>query len=231
MNVVIFGATGMVGSGVLLECVDDARVESVLVVGRSSCEITHPKLREIIHRDFFDFSDIEPILASYDTCFFCLGVSAAGLSEAEYHRLTYELTMAAAETLVASNPEYTFCYVSGAGTDSTERGRFMWARVKGKTENRLLTMPFKAAFMFRPAFIQPLKGVRSKTRLYRIFYVFTGPIFPLLRRLFPPYVTTTETVGRAMIEVAATGYAKRRIENRDINTLVTAVRRPLTKAS
>ena len=231
MNVVICGATGMVGSGVLLECLDDARVESVLVVGRNSCGMTHSKLREIIHRNFFDFSDIEPILASYDTCFFCLGVSAAGLSEAEYHRLTFELTMAAAETLVASNPEYTFCYVSGAGTDSTGRGRFMWARVKGKTENRLLEMPFKAAFMFRPAFIQPLKGVRSKTRLYQVFYTFTNPIVPVLRRLFPPYVTTTETLGRAMIEVAATGYAKRVIENRDINMLGMALRNPLTKAN
>ncbi len=222
MNVVIFGATGMVGSGVLQECLDDERVESVLVVGRSSCGITHTKLREVIHRNFFGFSEIERILASYDTCFFCLGVSAAGLSEKEYHRLTFELTLAAAETLVASNPDYTFCYVSGTGTDSTERGRFMWARVKGKTENHLLTMSFKAAFMFRPAFIQPLKGVRSKTKLYQVFYTLTGPVFPLLRRLFPQYVTTTETLGRAMIQVAAEGHSKRVIENRDINALMLA---------
>lgn len=222
MRIVLFGATGMVGSGVLLECLDDARVESLLVVGRSSCGMAHPKLREIVHGDFFDFSAIERELTGHDACFFCLGVSATGLSEDEYHRLTFDLTIAAARVLAERNPTLRFCYVSGAGTDSSERGRFMWARVKGKTENHLLEMPFKAAYMFRPAFIQPLKGVRSKTKVYQVLYAVTGPIFPLLRRVLPRFVTTTEAVGRAMIEVAAAGYPKPILENRDINALMAA---------
>jgi uncharacterized protein YbjT (DUF2867 family) len=219
MKVILFGATGMVGSGVLKECLADARVLSVLVVGRSTCGMTHPKVHEIIRADFFDYADIKADLAGYDACLFCLGVSAARLNEKQYHRLTYELTVATAKAIVALNPTLTFCYVSGAGTDSTERGRFMWARVKGKTENHLLRLPFKAAFMFRPGFIQPLKGVRSKTKLYQAIYTLVGPLYPLLRRLAPKYVTTTENVGRAMIRVAASGYSKRIIESHDINEL------------
>jgi len=214
----VFGATGMVGAGVLTECLDDSRVASVLVIGRQPCGVVHPKVREIIRADFFDWRDAEADLRGWDACFFCLGVSSAGMKEAAYHRVTYELTVAAAEALAASNPRLTFCYVSGEGTDGTERGRMTWARVKGKTENRLLGMAFRA-YAFRPGYIQPLKGVRSKTRLYQAFYDVLGPLYPLLKRLLPGHVTTTENVGRAMIRVAASGYGKRVLENRDINVL------------
>ena len=149
MKVIMFGATGMVGAGVLIECLEDPRVGSILVIGRHSVGISHPNLRELIRTDFFDYSDLRGDLSGYDACFFCLGVSVAGMSEPAYHRLTYELTMAAAGALVAVSPGITFCYVSGEGTDSTERGRVRWGRVKGKTENHLLRLPFKA-FMFRP---------------------------------------------------------------------------------
>jgi uncharacterized protein YbjT (DUF2867 family) len=218
MKVAIFGASGMVGAGVLLECVEDPRVEAILVVGRSSCGVTHPKLREILHRDFFDYGPIQSELADRDACFFCLGVSSVGMSEELYRHLTYDLTIAAATAMVSVNSQLTLCYVSGAGTDSTERGRVRWARVKGKTENALLGMPFKAAFMFRPAFIQPLKGVRSKTAWYQAVYTAIGALYPLLRRL-PRYVTTTENMGRAMIQAAAAGYPKRILESDDINRL------------
>lgn len=219
MKVVIFGASGMVGAGVLHECLDDERVGSVLVIGRSPCGVTHERLREILREDFFDYSDIQAELAGHDACFFCLGVSAAGRTEDDYHRLTFDLTVAAAEALRAASPDVTFCYVSGQGTDSSEKGRFMWARIKGKTENHLLAMPFKQSFMFRPGFIQPLKGVRSKTKLYQALYTVSGPAFPLLRRLVPNAVTTTENVGRAMIEVVLHGSSKRVLETRDINRL------------
>jgi uncharacterized protein YbjT (DUF2867 family) len=208
----------MVGAGVLTECLDDPRVRSVLVVGRKPCGVAHSKIREIIRSDFFDYSDARAALKGYDACFFCLGVSSAGMTEAAYHRLTYELTLSAAGVLADLNPGLTFCYVSGEGTDSTERGRFMWARVKGKTENHLLRMPFKA-YMFRPGFIQPLKGVRSKTRLYQAMYDVLAPLYPLLKRLAPNHLTTTENMGRAMIQAAASGYSKHVLENPDINTL------------
>lgn len=216
MNVVVFGATGMVGSGVLLECLADPRVESVLVVGRSPCGVTHPKLRERLRSDFFDYGDVGEALTGFDACFFCLGVSSAGMEESAYHRVTYDLTIAAAEALAARNPGMTLCYVSGEGTDGTERGRFMWARVKGKTENHLLRMPIRA-YMFRPGFILPLEGVRSKTRLYQAVYAMMGPLYPLLKRIFPTHMTTTENVGRAMIRVAAGGWPKRILANRDID--------------
>ena len=219
MKVIIFGATGMVGRGVLLECLDHPEVSAILAVGRSSCGIDHPKLRELLHQDFFDYSPIESDLTGYDACSFCLGVSAAGMSEEQYHRLTYELTLSAAGTLVRLNPSMTFCYVSGAGTDSSESGRMMWARVKGKTENHLLQLPFKAAYMFRPGYIQPLKGIRSKTKLYQTFYTLARPLYPTLKTLFPGFVTTTEKVGVAMIKVALHGYPQPLLENRDINAL------------
>ncbi len=208
----------MVGAGVLMECLEDPRVRSVLVVGRNPCGVVHPKLREHIRSDFYDYSDATADLKGQDACFFCLGVSAAGMDEAAYLHVTYDLTLAAARALISLNPGLTFCYVSGEGTDSSERGRFMWARVKGKTENHLLRMPFRA-YVFRPGFIQPLNGVRSKTRLYQAFYNVLGPLFPLLRRLLPSHVTTTINVGRAMIEAAASGYSKHVLENRDINEL------------
>lgn len=222
MNVVLFGATGMVGGGVLQECLVDPRVSSVLVVGRSSCGQTHPKLHEVLHADFFDYAAIQPRFADRDACFFCLGVSAAGKDEVTYRHLTYDLTLAAARAMAAANGRMTFCYVSGAGTDSTERGRMMWARVKGATENALLRLPFRAAFMLRPGFIQPLKGVKSRTPAYRAAYAVFAPLFPLLRRLAPRYVTTTAAVGRAMIALAIHGYAKPILEPEDINRLAEA---------
>jgi uncharacterized protein YbjT (DUF2867 family) len=219
VRVALFGASGMVGGGVLLECLDDARVESVLVVGRRNCGIRHPKLTEVLHEDFFDYTPIQSRFAALDACFFCLGVSAAGKSEDEYSRLTHDLTLAAARSMVAVNPHLVFCYVSGAGTDSTERGRVMWARVKGRTENALLDMPFKAAYMLRPGFIQPMRGVRSRTALYRAVYVVLAPLFPLLRGVFSRSVTTSVNVGRAMIRLAANGEARKILGPEDINRL------------
>ena len=220
MNVIVFGATGMIGRGVLIECLEDPRVRSVLAIGRRACGLRHTKLRELIRSDLFDYRDATDDLQGYDACFFCLGVSATGMSEAAYRRVTYDLTIAAASALAGLNPRLTFCYFSGQGTDSTERGRLMWARVKGATENRLLKVFPKSGYMFRPGFIQPLKGARSSVRLYRLFYLVTAPLFPVLRRLFPRYVTTTVNVGQAMIRVAADGYSKPILETHDINWLV-----------
>jgi uncharacterized protein YbjT (DUF2867 family) len=226
MKIVLFGATGMVGQGVLRECLLDPDVEAVLAVGRGVTGQQHPKLREIRHEDLTDFSAIEGQLAGYDACFFCLGISASGLKEEDYHHITYDFTMAAAETLIRVSPGMTFIYVSGAGTDSTERGRWMWARVKGKTENALLRLPFKASYMFRPGYIQPLHGIVSKTRLYRIIYAVVGPLFPVWRRLLPKHVITTEDVGRSMLEVAKHGAGKRVLDNEDLGALSRAYARP-----
>lgn len=219
MNVLLFGATGMVGQGVLRECLLDPRVARVLVIGRSSLGQQHPKLREIVRQNLFDLSGLEADLATADACLFCLGVSAAGMSETAYTRVTYDLTLSVAETLVRINPAMTFIYVSGMGTDSMERGRTMWARVKGRTENALLRLPFRAAYMFRPAAIIPQHGITSRTRWYRWLYAAARPLWPLVRRLAPDYVTTTERVGQAMINVAAGGAPRRVIENPDINRL------------
>jgi uncharacterized protein YbjT (DUF2867 family) len=217
MKVILFGATGMVGQGVLRECLLASEVESVLAVGRSPTGQRHAKLREIVHDNFLDFSGIESRLAGYDACFFCLGVTSVGLSEERYRHLTYDITMAAAATLARLNPGMVFTYVTGAGTDSTEQGRVMWARVKGKTENDLLKLPFKAAYMFRPAGIQPLHGIKSKTAWYQAIYVAAAPLLTLLNRVAPKYMTTTEQVGRAMIKVAKHGYPKPVLESEDIN--------------
>ena len=222
MKVVLFGATGMVGSGVLTECRADSRIRSVLAIGRSPSGVDHQKVRELIRSDFFNYEDIRGELIGVNACFFCLGVSSVGMDEATYHRLTYELTIAAARALAEYSPGLTFCYVSGEGTDTSERGRQMWARVKGKTENELLRMPHLNAYMFRPGYIHPLKGVRSKTRVYQAFYSVMGPFYPVLQKLFPTHVTTTENVGRAMIEVSMQGYGKRILENDDINGLAAA---------
>jgi uncharacterized protein YbjT (DUF2867 family) len=215
MHVVIFGASGMVGDGVLLECLDDPRVASVLVVGRSSCGRTHAKLTEILHADFYDYTAIQSRFAGLDACFFTLGTSAAGKDEATYRHITYDLTLAAARAMVS--PRLTFCYVSGASTDSSERGRMMWARVKGATENALLRMPFKAAYMLRPGAILPLRGVRSKTPAYQFFYTVLAPVLPFLRRIAPGRITTTVAVGRAMIALALHGYAKPILDPEDID--------------
>jgi uncharacterized protein YbjT (DUF2867 family) len=217
MKVILFGATGMVGQGCLRECLLDPDVESVLAVGRSPTGQQHAKLREIMHDNFFDFSGLESQLTGFDACFFCLGVSSVGISEERYRHLTYDLTLAAATTLAKVNPGMVFIYVTGRGTDSTERGSLMWARVKGKTENDLLKLPFKAAYMFRPAGIQPLHGIKSKTAWVQAVYVVAAPVLTLLNRVAPKYVTTTEQVGRAMIKVAKDGYPRPVLESEDIS--------------
>ena len=217
MRVILFGATGMVGQGVLRECLLDAGVERVLIVVRSPAGLQNAKLAEIVHDNFTNYSAIEPRLAGFDACFFCLGVSSVGMNEERYRHLTYDITLAAGRTLARLNPDMTFVYVSGAGTDSTERDRVMWARVKGRTENDLLRLPFKAAYMFRPGAIQPLHGVRSRTAWVQGVYMATAPLLSLLYRLAPKYVTTTEQMGRSMIRVARDGYPKRILESEDIN--------------
>lgn len=219
MKVMLFGATGMVGQGVLGECLRDPDVERVLAVGRSPTGQHDAKLDELTHQNFLDYSAVESRLSGYDACFFCLGVTSVGLTEERYRHLTYDITMAAATTLAKLNPQMVFVYVTGRGTDSTEQGRLMWARVKGKTENDLLKLPFKAAYMFRPAGIQPLHGVRSKTAWYQAAYTVAAPLLTLLNRIAPNYMTTTEQVGRAMIAVARNGYPKPVLESEDINRL------------
>jgi uncharacterized protein YbjT (DUF2867 family) len=219
MKVILFGATGMVGQGVLRECLLDASIESVLVIGRSRTWRQHAKLHEILHDNFMDFSAIESELKGYDACFFCLGVSSVGMDAERYRHLTYDITLAAAQTLVTLNPGMVFIYVTGRSTDSTEQGPVRWARVKGKTENDLLKLPFKAAYMFRPAGIQPLHGVRSKTSWVQAIYVVAAPLLSYLARTAPKYMTTSEQLGRAMIEVARDGYLKPVLESEDINAI------------
>lgn len=216
MKIILFGGTGMVGQGVLRECLLDPDVEKVLSIGRSRLKQVDAKIEEIIQRNLFDLSNLESRLVGYDACFFTLGVSAFGMTEADYTHLTYDLTLSIATMLARINPAMTFIYVSGAGTNSSEIGRVMWARVKGRTENALLRLPFRRAYMFRPGFIQPLHGITSKTGWYRAIYAVLAPLSPLLSR-FPGYVTTTEQVGRAMLAVAKKGYPKRVLESADVN--------------
>ncbi|MGH8804497.1 MAG: epimerase [Polaromonas sp.] len=219
MNILIFGATGMVGRGVLRECLLASDVERVQTVGRTPVGQADPKLRDLVHADLFNYGAVEPELRGFDACFFCLGVSSAGMTEAQYTRLSYDLTLAAAQTLSRLNPGMTFVYVSGAGTDGTEKGSIMWARVKGRTENALLRLPFKAVYLFRPGVIQPLHGARSKTGSYRILYGLLKPVLPLLRTVMPKLIVTTESVGRAMLAVARNGAAKPVLEVGDIAAL------------
>jgi uncharacterized protein YbjT (DUF2867 family) len=219
VKVILLGATGMVGQGVLRECLLDPEVKSVLTVGRNATAKRHEKLHELVHQDLSDLSAVEGKLSGYDACFFCLGVSSAGMKEEAYRRVTYDLTISVARILSRLNPGMTFIYLSGAGTDSTERGRAMWARVKGKTENALLQMPFKAVYMFRPAYIQPLHGIRTKTKWYGAVYALLGPLYPIWKLLFPKYVTTTECIGRAMLNVAKRGAPKSVLVNQDINNV------------
>jgi len=225
MRVILFGATGMVGQGVLRECLLDADVERVLAPLRKAGALAarvgdvdvaaSGKLRELVVEDFYNFAGVEGEFAGYDACFFCLGVSSSGMKEAEYRRLTYDLTMAAASAVLKANPAgMTFVYVSGAGTDT--KGRMMWARVKGETEDALLGMGFEAAYMFRPGGIVPMHGIRSKAAIYQAVYTALGPLLPLLLRMFPRQLTTTEQMGRAMLRVAKSGYAKRVLEPADI---------------
>jgi uncharacterized protein YbjT (DUF2867 family) len=219
MKVLIFGATGMVGQGVLRECLRAQDVERVVTVGRTPTGAQDPKLREIVHSDLSNLGAIESELHGFDACFFLLGVSAAGMSETEYTRISYGFTLAAAEMLSSLNPGMTFTYVSGVGTDSTEKGRIMWARVKGRTENALLRLPLKA-FIFRPGIIQPLDGIQSKTRAYRVLYTLAKPLLPLLRRMLPNQVLTTREIGQAMLAVARSGSGKRILETVDIRALL-----------
>jgi uncharacterized protein YbjT (DUF2867 family) len=215
MKVLIFGATGMVGRGALLECTRTPDVELVVTVGRTATGINDGKVREIVLPDLLNYSGIEGHLAGFDACFFCLGVASAGMSEADYSRVTYQYTMVAAQILSRINPGMTFVFVSGSGTDSSEKGGAMWARVKGRTENALLKLPLKA-YMFRPGFIEPMDGIQSKTPMYRKLYTVLGPLFPLLRRMFPNLVLSTRQIGQAMLNVARRGYAKHVLEARDI---------------
>ena len=209
----------MVGQGVLRECLLDPNVTEVLSIARSAVHQQNPKLRELILPDIANLAGNEPELTGYDACFFCTGVSSVGMSEEKYTALTYDLTLSFARTIAPLNPQMTFIYVSGASTDSTEKGRTMWARVKGRTENALLRLPFKAAYMFRPGFIQPLHGIRSKTRLYQLIYNLIAPLTLHLKDRLPKYITTTEQIGRAMLAVARNGYPKTILDPEDINRL------------
>lgn len=209
----------MVGKGVLLECLDSDKVESVLVVNRRPLGLKHGKLTEIIHKDFYDLTNIEDEFKGYNTCYFCMGVSSFRMSEADYTRLTYELTLNFAKTVLNENPDMIFTYVSGVGTDSGEKSKTMWARVKGKTENDLLAMPFKDAYMFRPGYIQPMKGIKSATKLYNALYVVFKPLYPIFKLITPNAVTSTVQLGHAMINVATDGYKTKILHAKDINLI------------
>lgn len=202
----------MVGEGVLRRALEHPDVESVLVIGRRPCGVKHPKMKELIHSDFYDYSAIEAQLIGYNACFFCLGVSSVGMKEADYRRVTFDLTMQAAKTLSRLDPDMTFCYITGAGTDSTEQGRVMWARVKGMTENRLQELPFKTVHLFRPGFIKPLKGQKDAHMISRI----AGALYPLLRVIVPKYICTMEELAGAMIRAVGSDHPRRVLENSDI---------------
>jgi uncharacterized protein YbjT (DUF2867 family) len=221
VRAIITGSTGMVGEGVLHECLQHAEVESVLVINRKPCGVSHPNLKEIIHGDFFDLSPIESRLTGYNACFFCLGVSSVGMKQAEYYKISYTLTMNVAETLSRLNKEMTFCYVSGAGTDGTEKGRMMWARVKGKTENELMKLPFKAAYAFRPAFMLPTKGLKNALPYYK----YVTWLYPVLHPLFPNYFHTLKELGLAMINSVVSGSGKKVLEAKDIAILAKGTRK------
>ena len=217
MKVIITGATGMIGKGVLLECIDDSRVDQILVINRHPIEIKHPKIKEILHQDFKEFNSIKNELKGYDACFHCMGVSSVGMNEEKYTELTYSISLALATTLHNANPSMMITYVSGVGTDSTENGKTMWARVKGKTENSLLNMGFKDAYMFRPGAILPERGIQSKTKLYNIMYIIARPFFPLLKRM--KSVTTTTKMGKAMINLYDHPQELKHLEGADINAI------------
>ncbi len=219
MKILILGATGMLGHGVLQECLAADDVQQVVTLGRSSVSLRHAKLLDLVQPNLFDLAAIESQLTAFDVCFFCLGVSAYGMSEADYSHLTYDLTVSVAKTLSRLNPQMTFIYVSGEGSDSSEQGKSMWARVKGRTENALLQLPFKAVYLFRPGIIQPVHGMHSKTRIYRLFYKVMQPLLPILRHLFPDSVLTTKVVGQAMLNAARKGSGKQVINSKGINQL------------
>ena len=221
MKVILFGATGMVGQGVLRECLLDPDVEGVLAITRAPLEQKHEKLRVLVHQDFTDYTAIESELWGYDACFFCLGITSVGMTEEAYNRVTHDFTVAAAKAVLARNPGMTFVFVSGAGTDAGSRT--MWSRIKGKAENAILAMPFKGKYIFRPGVIQPLHGITSRTRAYRVLYAVFRPLVPLLKALFPNSITTTERVGRAMLAVAKHGSEKKILTNADINAVAQAL--------
>jgi hypothetical protein len=212
IRAIITGTTGMVGEGVLHECLQHPDVEQVLVINRKPCGVSHPKLKEILHNDFYNVISIESELINYNACYFCLGVTSVGLKEPEYHKLTYDLTMNIAQTLSRLNPTMTFCYVSGASTDSTEKGKSMWARVKGKTENDLMKLPFKKVYAFRPGYMQPTKGMKNTLKYYGVM----SWAYPLLKALFPKFVCTLREVGLAMINTVNKGPEKSVLEVTDI---------------
>ncbi|HYQ58263.1 MAG TPA: NAD-dependent epimerase/dehydratase family protein [Draconibacterium sp.] len=216
MNVIVTGATGMVGKGVLLECLDHKAVEKVLVVGRNRVDVSHPKLKELVHKDFSDFSNVKAQLAGFDACFLCMGISSVGIKESDFKKITYDYTLALARELVQINPEMTITYVSGEGTDSSEKGRIMWARVKGKTENDILKLGFKQAFMFRPGFIIPLRGIKSRTKAYQFVYDYFMWLVRLFKALAPNAVVNTTQLGEAMINCVVDGYHTPILKPKDI---------------
>jgi len=218
-KVIITGATGMVGKGILLECLDHETIDEVLFIGRSPLGMKHPKLKELIHKDFADFSDVKDQLKYYDACFFSLGISAAGLNEEDYTRITYTFTLSLAKTLFELKPDMTFNYVSGQGTDSTEKGRMMWARVKGKTENDLLNMGFKGAYMFRPGMIIPREGIKSRTKSYQFMYDYFMWLVKSIKAISPNSVVSTTQIGLAMINSILKGYDKKVLTPKDMIVL------------
>jgi hypothetical protein len=215
IKAIVTGVTGMVGEGVVHECLLHPDVEQVLVIGRKPCGMSHPKLKEIIHKDFFNFSAIASQLSGYNACFFCLGVSSVGLSEEEYMKMTHTLTLHVASTLSKLNPDMTFCYVSGAGTDSTEKGKMMWARVKGKTENDLMKLPFKKVYNFRPGFMTPIPGLKNALKSY----AYLGWLIPIVKLFSPNLGTTLKEQAMAMINAALKGYEKQVLEVKDVRIL------------
>jgi len=219
MKVILFGATGMLGQAVLRESLLDPDITQVQSIGRNRTGLLDPKFNEVIVKDLLDYTSVEKELVGFDACFFCLGTSSAGKNEAEYTRITHDFTLAAAETLSRLNPQMTFVYISGEGADSSEKSKTMWARVRGKTENDLFRLPFKAVYVFRPGVIQPLHGIQSKTASYRLFYSVAKPLLPLFRFAFPGLISTTETVGRSMLSVAKKGAEKKILKARDFEKL------------
>ncbi|MCB0600530.1 MAG: epimerase [Saprospiraceae bacterium] len=218
LRVFITGSTGMIGQSVLRECLASQDIERVLVINRRPLGIFHPKLEEVIHNDPGNIEVLLPRLNGFDACYYCLGVSSAGMKEEAYSRITYDYTIHCAGVCLKANPNMVFCYVSGAGTDRTEKGRTMWALVKGRTENALLAMPFHAVYLFRPGYVQPMKGIKSRTPLYNALYAIFKPLYPLLKHL-PRWVTSTEQIGKAMIRVTLDGYNRPVLESRDINAV------------
>ncbi|PIQ21656.1 MAG: epimerase [Cytophagales bacterium CG18_big_fil_WC_8_21_14_2_50_42_9] len=218
LKVIITGATGMVGEGVLHECLLDSDITEVLIINRRPGGVNHPKLKEVIHQDFLNFADIAIDFASYQACFFCLGISSMGISTAEYYRLTYDLTLHVAKTMAAQNSEMVFCYVSGSGTDTSEKGLLNWARVKGKTENDLMQLPFKKAYMFRPGFLSPTPGLKNTKSYYKYF----DWLEPGLKIFFSPFISTLRELGLAMINAVKQGYTKQVLKVADIKILAKA---------